>query len=197
MLKKDNTNFITILIFYEHRKTMLFNVLGSVIFGIMEKYCFLDDLCIQQDKPSSNDRSIKDTTFYDFSGIVIPEVLMNIMSCNGFAQEVNTTVILKCHWQLFSYYLSKDFVILYHRTYALENINLTAKQQIHKINKHPSDCYMTYNRSILSVLNTLKKIHLNSDLFDDLSRNIIGLVPAQDVTFALILWYVLKIIYLS
>ena len=37
---------------------------------------------------------------------------MKIVSCNGFVKKEALTVILMCHIKLFSYYLSKVFVMI-------------------------------------------------------------------------------------
>ena len=70
--------------FYDHKNSLLLKVLGSVIYGIMGKYVCLYDFCAQQEHLSSNDISFKDTTFDDSFCISIPEILMNIMSCDIF-----------------------------------------------------------------------------------------------------------------
>ena len=85
VLNKNNTHIIKLILFYEHRENMFFKVLGFVIYGIMGKYVCLKYLFIQHDKLSSNDRSFHDSTFEYLSGIGIPEVLMNIISCHCFS----------------------------------------------------------------------------------------------------------------
>ena len=37
---------------------------------------------------------------------------MNLMSCNGFLNNINTVVILKCLKRTLEYYFSKGFTIL-------------------------------------------------------------------------------------
>ena len=44
VLKKYNTNAITLIIFCEHSKIMLFKMLCSVLYGIMGKHVCLDFL---------------------------------------------------------------------------------------------------------------------------------------------------------
>ena len=46
--KKDNTNVLALMVFYENRKNIIFKVLGSVIYRIMENYLCADYLCLQQ-----------------------------------------------------------------------------------------------------------------------------------------------------
>ena len=56
-------------------------------------------------------------------------------------------------------------MILDHEPDALNNVPDKVKQKIHTIDKNKIDCAMVYNRAIQYVLNTLKNIHLNSELF--------------------------------
>ena len=48
MFKKDKTHVISLLVFYENRKTMIFKVLGSVIYCLMDNYICVDYLWLQQ-----------------------------------------------------------------------------------------------------------------------------------------------------
>ena len=48
MLKKGKKSILALLMFYENRKTMIFKVLGSVIYFIMDDYLFVDYLCLQK-----------------------------------------------------------------------------------------------------------------------------------------------------
>ena len=44
------------------------------------------------------------------SGLVIPEILINIMPCHGFSEVTTATVIITCCSALVPYYLSKGFI---------------------------------------------------------------------------------------
>ena len=44
--------------------------------------------------------------------LVIPKILINIMSCNGFSKFTTSTVIIICHSALVPYFLSKVFLIV-------------------------------------------------------------------------------------
>ena len=112
VLKKYNTCVIALLEFYENRKTIILKVLGSVIYLIIIKYVCADYLCIQQVLLSLKNKLFQNITFNYISGIFIPVLLMNIMSCRGFLKEYNATVILKCRMKLVSYYLSNKFVVI-------------------------------------------------------------------------------------
>ena len=60
----------------------------------MENYVCDGYLCLYQAKLHFADKVFKNTTFNDISGIIIPEILINIISCNGFLNNVKSTVIL-------------------------------------------------------------------------------------------------------
>ena len=59
------------------------------------------------------------------SGLVIPEILMNIMSCRGFSRSLIST-----------YYLSKLFVIVETEEGGLYNIPIRVKNKINAVNLH-------------------------------------------------------------
>ena len=53
-----------------------------------------------------------DKCFDKILGIVIPDLLMNLMYCRGFLKNINSAVILKCPKGMLEYYFSKGFTIL-------------------------------------------------------------------------------------
>ena len=74
-----------------------FKPIGYDIYAIMVLKKSPYYLCIQKDKLSPNDNSFQDSNFDDLYVIGIPYLLMNIMYCHVFAQELNTNVIFMCH----------------------------------------------------------------------------------------------------
>ena len=60
----------------------MYKVIGDLICTIIENYICIDYLGIVQDKLSKHDNSFENTKFKIFSGLIIPEILMNIMSCH-------------------------------------------------------------------------------------------------------------------
>ena len=80
----ENPFVVSLMIFYEHRNTIVYKVLGWVICGIIDKLICLDYLCLHQENPSKQDKMFNKIRFNYFSGIGIPDVLMNIMTCQGF-----------------------------------------------------------------------------------------------------------------
>ena len=106
----------------------------------------LNYLCIHQNKLSSNDMSFQDATCDGFPGIGIPEVLMNIMYCCGYAKEENKIIILMFRIKLVSYDLSKGFLTIDPKSDALDSVSLKFKQQIHTIDKYGTDSSILCNR---------------------------------------------------
>ena len=119
-----------------------------------------------------NDKSFKELTFNDDSGIGILVDLMNVFFCRGFSREENSMVILMCNINLVSYYFSKGFLVLEYWSDALNNLRDKIKQQIHTIHKYSSDCSMMYKRYILYIVKHLRNIQDNYGLFHDFSATL-------------------------
>ena len=50
VLRKETTRVISLLMFHENRKNMMFKVFGSVFYGILDNYVFVHFLCCPQTK---------------------------------------------------------------------------------------------------------------------------------------------------
>ena len=136
-------------------ETLLFKVLVSVIYFIIDKYICLHCLCLQQENLCSQIKSFNNVTFYDISRIVFPWVFVNIMSCHGFSQEEKTIPILICRRNLVTYCLSKKIVILDHESDNLKNVSDKMKKLIHSINKNYIGYAMMCNIAIPYAVKTL------------------------------------------
>ena len=119
VLKKYNRRVLSHLMFYENINTTTFKVMGSLIYCIMVKYLCVYFQCLQKVLPSLVHKVFENTSLNDISGIFIPELLINIMTCHSFVNNMNTTVILTCCIKLVQYYLSKRFLIIENNLYAL------------------------------------------------------------------------------
>ena len=86
----------------------MFKVTEAVIYTIIDKYICLDHLVLLQGKLSKHDDNFKNIKFNNMSGLGVPEILMNIVSCHGYVKSSISTVILKCCNTLVPYYISKD-----------------------------------------------------------------------------------------
>ena len=86
--------------------------MGSVGYFILNNYVCADYLCCPQTKLHVTNNGFENKKYNDISGVGIPEILMNIISCHGFVNNKNSVVILSCRRKLVDYYLSKGFVII-------------------------------------------------------------------------------------
>ena len=66
---------------------MIYYVLGSVVYCFTDNYPCINYLCLQQAKIYLENKVFENTTFNDISEIIIPELLMNSMSCHGFVNK--------------------------------------------------------------------------------------------------------------
>ena len=71
-----------------------------------------------------------DKSFNIILGIGIPDLLINLMSCNGFLKNINYVVILKCPKRMLEYYSKKGFAILESNDNDLAKLFNTVKQRI-------------------------------------------------------------------
>ena len=72
-------------------------------------------------------------------------MLLNIVSCCGFVQEDTPTVFFTSRSKLVSYYLPKGFLMLAHKSQAINNIPTRVKQRIHAVEMHENYSVMTCN----------------------------------------------------
>ena len=80
VLQKGNTRVISLLIFDENRKIMIFKVLSSIVYCIMEKFVCVNYLSCPKKKlhVTCKGQLFENITYNAVSGIGIPELLMNI-----------------------------------------------------------------------------------------------------------------------
>ena len=81
-----------------------------------------------QDKLSKHDNKSEKTKFNNFSGLGIPDIFMNIMSCHGFVKYSISTVILTCFNAIVPHYLSEGFFIFETEMGFVDNITIIAKK---------------------------------------------------------------------
>ena len=73
-----------------------------------------------------------DISFDKILAIGIPYLLMNLMSCHGFLENINHVFILKCHKRMLEYYFSKGFTILECNDNNLGKLPNEVKETIHR-----------------------------------------------------------------
>ena len=109
VLKKLNTHVISLLMFNDNRNSIKFKVLSSIVYCIMYNLICVDYLCCTKTKLCivSKGQLFENRTYNSVSGIGIPEILMNIISCRGFLNNTQSDVILSCRSKSVDYYLQK------------------------------------------------------------------------------------------
>ena len=70
-LKKYNTSVLSLMLFYENRKSIIFEVLASVAYCIMDNYLFVNSMCLHQAEIYLVHKGFENKTFNDISGIGI------------------------------------------------------------------------------------------------------------------------------
>ena len=96
-------------------------------------------------------------------------MMFNIVSCNGYVQEYNITVILKCRKKLVSYYLSKGFVVQEQHSLAMKTLHIGFKQHTHTVDMNKNYSEMTFNKEVFSVANTPRKLIFSFTIFNELT----------------------------
>ena len=105
-----------------------------------------------------------DKIFDRILGIGIPDLLMNLIYCNGFSKNINSVVISKTPKRMLEYYLSKGFTILEWNYNNLEKLLNDVKQRTHVQETDISDKVMTCINTIPSTSNTLHNLVVNKSL---------------------------------
>ena len=96
----------------------MFKVLSCVIYAIIDRYVCIDYLGTEINKISQLKlgRSLKtrheDKDHDNLFGIGIPDIFMNMLSCQGFINNNDSIVILKCPNRMSQYYFNKGFIQL-------------------------------------------------------------------------------------
>ena len=103
ILLKRNTRVIALVVHYEHghlKSSKLFKVLSCVIYKIIDRYVCIDYLCTEKNKWSELKLGLTLTTkhegmdYENLFGIGIPDIFMNMLSCQGFINNNESVVIL-------------------------------------------------------------------------------------------------------
>ena len=168
-ITRRNTCVLASVMFYETRHkntTKYFRELSCVIYTIIDNYVCINYLDFQPKTLSviCMDRKYFDKSFNKLLGIGIPDLLMNLLLCHGSMKNTNSTVISLCTSRMLEYYFSKRLVMLELNSNNLMRIANEAKQRINEMYIHDSYYVINCNSAVNSILNTLMKLLLHSDL---------------------------------
>ena len=114
---RPNTRVIALIVNYEHGSfstRKLFKVLSCVIYTIIDKYVCIDYLCTEKRlgelKLGLTLKTKHEGMDYDnLFGIGIPDIFMNMLSCQGFINNNDSIVILKYPNRMSQYHFNKGF----------------------------------------------------------------------------------------
>ena len=152
--------------------TKMYRVLSCVLYYFID-ICFIDYICCQSSTihDISSAKLFEDKSYNKLFGIGLTDVSINIISCHGFMKNTNLTVVLVCRSWLVNYYLEKGFIILEHNSKHSISVLNDAKQIIHDIDKQKTDYVMLCYTLMSFVENTLKKFHIQSNLYNFYKHN--------------------------
>ena len=145
--------------FHESKVTYpktLYMVLSCVFYYPLDNYVCIDYLLCQSKTLINISSNIifEQTSFNILLGISIPEVLLNLVSCHGFVEKPNITVILNVLSRLVNDYLAKGFFIIENNFNQLSILLNDVKLRICVIEQLEKYFVMAKNTEILSVANT-------------------------------------------
>ena len=126
-LSKNDVSIHSLTIFYYSINTLVYKDIGGVMHTIIDEYIFVYYLGLIQEKLSKHDNNFKNNNFKDLSGLVIPDIFMNVISCHLFVKSSISTLILKCCNDLVPYYTSKVFVIVEIEVGGVDNVTINVK----------------------------------------------------------------------
>ena len=113
------TRVLALVVFYElgtFNPIKMFKVLSCVIYTIIDRYVCIDYLGTETRKISEihlvfSLKTRHENKDYDnLFGIGIPEIFMNMLSCQGFLNNNESIVILKCPNMISQYYFNTRFI---------------------------------------------------------------------------------------
>ena len=166
-LMNRDTRVLALVVFYEHgtfnpRKIII--VLSCVIYTIIDRYVCIDYLGTEAKKISElnlcSSLKIKhENRDYDnLFGIGIPDIFMNMLSCQGFLNNNESIVILKCPNRMSEYYFNKGCIQLKCDEDHLKKLPVRVKDRVGAELKVNSYLVMLCYTTITSTSNTLKNL---------------------------------------
>ena len=86
-LSKNNVSVISLIVFHENRTILMYNVIGVVMYTIIDDYICLDYLDLLQEKLKNHGNNFEKTNSKNLYGLGISEILKKFMLCHGFAKS--------------------------------------------------------------------------------------------------------------
>ena len=139
-LKNNSTFVIALIMFYENnglKPKNMYRVLICVLYSLIDNHACIDYLQCQLKTliRISPNTTFEKKSFNILLGIGIPELLLNLSSCNGFTEKPNAIFILNLRSCLVNYYLAKVLFIIENDSNQLHVLPNGLKLIIHVIDK--------------------------------------------------------------
>ena len=159
-LENNNTCVMALIMIYENNrgKKKVYRVLSCVVYSFIDNYVFIGYISCKSKTLSSisSKPTFEQTSLNILLGIEIPELLLKLVSCHGFKKKPNSTVILNSWSCLVNNYLEKGFYIIEKDSNQLSFLPNDVKLRINLIDQMDTDFFMSKNKAISSVANTIK-----------------------------------------
>ena len=104
-----------------------------------------------------------DNKYDNVLGFGIPDLLMTLLSCQGFLENNESIVILKCPHMMFEYYFNKGFIIFDYDENNFKRFPSEIKYRVGAEVTVNSDKVMIWSATIPSTSNTLKNLLVNEN----------------------------------
>ena len=157
--KKYYLHYCTNNVLWDQNKNPIkaYRVLSCVLYYFIENYVCIDYLCCHSKTLSviSSYKVFEQASYNILLGIIIIEVLMNLVSCHGFMEKPNSTVILNVRYCLVNKYLAKGLFIIKNDSKHLISLPNDLKLIIHAIDQLETYFSMKKNTAT-SAANTIK-----------------------------------------
>ena len=144
-------------------KGKMYRVLRFDLYYLVDNYICINYLYCQSKTLSRiySNRILEQTSFNILPSIGSPEVLLNLLSCHGFMEKLDSTVILNCRYHLVNKYLEKGFFIIEKNSNQLSILLNDLKLRINAIEKLEIYFVIAKNTAIYSVANTIREPNIN------------------------------------
>ena len=104
----------------------------------------------------------EDMDYDNLFGIGIPDIFMNMLSCQGFINNNGYILILKCPNRMSQYYFNKGFTQLKCDEDNLKKNPENVKEKVVAVLEENTDLVMLFCTTITSTSSTLKNLYIGT-----------------------------------
>ena len=155
----------------------MFRVLICVIYTIIDRYACIEYLGTEAKKISglrlgcTLKTKHENMDYENLFGIGIPDIFLNMLSCQGFLKNNESIVIFKCPNRMSEYCFNKGFIQLTWDEDHLKTLPVWVKDIVGAELKVNSDLVMLCYTTTTSSSNTLKDLYISKDYHSSYSTD--------------------------